>query len=87
MLYGAQASLPLFTSIVGKQAVYPVAQLIYNSMSGLSFLIAPTSVVLVGVLSHLGINYKEWIKYTWKLFVGLLVLSLLVSTGLLIFFV
>ena len=49
-------------------------------MYGVTMLVAPTSVVLMTVLSYLGVSYKEWFKNIWKLLLELLVLMLIIFT-------
>ena len=39
-------------------------------------LVAPTSVVLMVVLSYMGISYKDWFKNIWKLLIEFLAIIL-----------
>lgn len=57
-----------------------VIMTILTSMNGFISLFAPTSVVLVAGLSMYDVSYKKWMKYIWKLIVGLLIALLLVFT-------
>ena len=43
-------------------------------------LVAPTSLVLVTVLSYLDISYKSWLKSIWKLLVEIFVVLLIIFT-------
>ena len=43
-------------------------------------LVAPTSVLLLSTLQLTETSYKEWLKTIWKLFVGLVIISLVVIT-------
>lgn len=79
-LYAFQAVVPHFAGIVTNTEVYPVATILFQSIYGVSMLVAPTSVVLVLVLNYLGISFKEWFKAVWKLLVELLVILLLIFT-------
>ena len=47
-------------------------------------LVAPTSLVLMGILSYLKIPYGKWFKTIWKLLLELLVLLLIVFTILIL---
>ena len=41
---------------------------------------APTSLLLVTVLSYLGVSYKSWLKAIWKLLLEVFVVLLIVFT-------
>ncbi len=55
-----------------------MVSLCWQSMYGLVMLVAPTSVILVATLSYMGINYGQWLKFAWKVFLELLVLIVLI---------
>lgn len=78
--YAFQAVLPYFNGTVTNADVYPIAGILYQTMYGFTMLFAPTSIVLMGTLSFLGVSYKEWIKNVWKLLVELLVVLLIICT-------
>lgn len=57
----------------------------FQSASGLINLITPTSAVVMGGLAIGRVGYNRWLKFVWKLAIGLLVLSLgLLLLGLLL---
>ena len=66
--YTSSAMLPYVTSIITNTSVYPLVGFICQTMQGLALLIAPTSVVLLGVLAFLKVNYTQWVKNIWKFF-------------------
>lgn len=74
-LYSFQAVIPYLASIVSKDAYSTIAAL-YPAVYGLTMLIAPTSVVLMVVLSYMGISYKDWFKSIWKILVEFLAVIL-----------
>ena len=76
--YSFQAALPYYTSVVTKSANYPLVAVIFQTMYGLTMLIAPTSLCLMAILSFLKISYKDWLKNAWKLFLELLVILLII---------
>ncbi len=76
--YVYQSVVPYYISVVTKSNVYSNAAVIFQSMHGFASLFAPTSFVLMCVLSYLNVNYKEWLKSTWKLLLELLVILLIV---------
>ncbi|MBQ2639589.1 MAG: hypothetical protein IJF92_02380 [Bacilli bacterium] len=76
--YTFQSVLPYLTSVVTDKAAYPVVGLVFQSVYGLTMLVAPTSIILMGVLAYLDIPYTKWLKTIWKLFVELFVVLLVV---------
>ena len=77
-IYVAQSTLPYATSVVNDTALNPVMAVIFQSVYGLSMLVAPTSAILLGTLAYLEIPYTQWIKHIWKLFVELLVVLIVI---------
>ena len=55
-----------------------IISLIWQSMYGLTMLIAPTSVILLVTLSYLDISYGKWLKAIWKLLLELFVAILVI---------
>ena len=76
--YVFQSVLPYFTSVVTNADNYAIVGIIFQAMYGLVMLIAPTSVVLMAILSYLNVSYKEWMKRIWKLLLELFVILLIV---------
>ena len=76
--YSFQAALPYYTSVVTKTANYPLVAVIFQSIYGLTMLVAPTSLALMAVLSFLKVSYKDWLKNAWKLFLELFVILLII---------
>lgn len=77
-LYAFQSVLPYFASLVSKKSTLAIVGVVYQSIYGITMLIAPTSVVLMTVLSYLGVSYKEWLKNIWKLFLELLAVLIII---------
>lgn len=78
--YTMQAIVPYFAGTVTNADIYPIAGILFQSVYGLTMLVAPTSAILVTVLSYLGITFKEWFKAIWKLLVEFLVVLLIIFT-------
>ena len=76
--YAFQSSLPYLTSVVKSTKNYPLVGLMFQSVYGLIMLVAPTSVILMGILSYLEISYKTWLKTIWKLLVELFAVLLVI---------
>ncbi|MCI8346338.1 MAG: hypothetical protein HFJ12_00125 [Bacilli bacterium] len=79
-LYTFQSVLPYLASIVSDKATYKIIAVVYQAMYGVTMLIAPTSVILMGILSYLGISYKDWFKNVWKLVLELVIIMLIIFT-------
>lgn len=71
--YAFNSSLPYLASVVTDSTVYSVIGVMFQSLYGATMLIAPTSMILMGVLSYLDISYKDWVKSIWKLLLELVV--------------
>lgn len=65
-------------------SIYPLLNVMFTNLYSLVMLVAPTSVLLLASLSITGVSYKEWIKFIWKLFLSLLVVSFIVFAVLLL---
>ena len=82
--YAFQSSLPYLAGIVTNADNYPLIAVVYQTAYGLTMLVAPTSLILMGMLSYLKIPYSKWFKAIWKLLLELLVLLLIVFTILIL---
>lgn len=80
--YSFQSVLPYFTSVITNTKNYPIVGVVFQSIYGLTMLAAPTSLVLMGMLSYLHIPYGKWLKSIWRLLVELLIVLLIVFTVL-----
>lgn len=76
-LYVAQGTLPYVTSVFTDTALYPLIAIIFQSIYGLSMLVLPSSIILMGTLSYLDISYGKWLKHIWKLFIEIFIVLLI----------
>ena len=76
--YSFQSVVPYFVSTVKGLKDNTLAAIIFQTMYGLSVLVMPTSLILMGVLSYLNVTYKEWLKNIWKLLLELFVILLII---------
>ena len=76
--YTFQSVLPYYVSVVTNLEDFSIVGIIFQSMYGLTALVAPTSLILMGILAYLGIPYREWLKNVWKLVLELFIILLLV---------
>jgi len=83
-LYVFNSVVPYLVSIVSDKTVYSVIWVIFQSIYGLSVIIAPTSVVLLATLSYLNVSYKKWAKFIWKFALTMLIILLVLFTILVI---
>ncbi len=79
-MYVFNSVIPYLVSLVTNTNVYPVVWVLYQSVSGLTMLVAPTSVVLILTLYYLNIPYGKWLKTVWKLALQMLIVLLVVCT-------
>ena len=79
-MYVFNSVVPYLVSLVTNTKIYPVVWVLYQSVSGLTMLVAPTSVVLMLTLFYLDIPYGKWLKSVWKLALEMLVVLLIVCT-------
>jgi len=82
--YTSSAMLPYVTSLITDTTLYPLVGFISQVMQGMALLIAPTSVVLLGITSYLKVSYTEWIKSIWKFFLEVLALAFILFTIILL---
>lgn len=55
-----------------------ILALVWQSMYGLTMIIAPTSIILMTTLSYLDISYGKWLKAIWKVALELLIVILVI---------
>lgn len=77
-VYVYQSVLPYYASVVTDTNTYPLVGVIAQSMYGLVSCIAPTSFILMTSLAFLKVNYKDWLKSAWKLFLELFIVLLII---------
>lgn len=51
---------------------------IISSITGLTAIFAPTSLVLVVGLTSLDVKYKDWLKFIWKFLIGVVICLLVI---------
>jgi len=76
--YVFQSVLPYFVSVKTNSELYGLVGIMFQSLYGLTMLVAPTSIVLLSVLSALNVQYKDWLGKIWKFFVEFLVVLLII---------
>ena len=76
--YTFQSVLPYYVTKVTNLKDFSIVGVIFTSMYGLTALVAPTSLVLMGTLAYLKVSYKDWLKNVWKLLVEFFVILLIV---------
>ena len=79
MMYAVSSTRQYAVTLV-KPETYSLVAVIWQAMYGLAMLVAPTSVILFVTLSFMHVNYLDWLKAIWKLFVELLIVLLIIFT-------
>ena len=75
--YGVVSAVSYIQAVTTTSTIGLIA-LIWQSMYGVTMLIAPTSIVLVATLAYLDVPYSKWMKAIWKLLLELLALCVIV---------
>lgn len=74
----------LYSQVTSLYTNFSLIGMIVQFIHGLVQFIAPTSVILVAGLTYFEIPYAEWLKKLWKLFLSLLMASIVVIIIMLI---
>lgn len=82
--YSVIGVFTVITGYIKDTSVYPLLDIMYQSLYYLVMLVGPTSVMLIFGLSYLNIPYKEWLKYIWRLVLELFILIFLILCLMLI---
>ena len=78
LTYVTQSTLPYVQTVITDSSLYPLISVIFQSIYGLTLLVAPTSFILMGTLSYLNVSYTQWLKHIWKLFLTLLAILVVI---------
>ncbi len=76
--YAAQFTLSTITYAITNTAIYVVIAVIFQAIYSLFLLVSPTSVLVLMGLQYELVSYKEWIKYIYKYFLGLLIVLFII---------
>ena len=77
-LYAFATVTPYLTTLVTNTKVYSVIWVLYQSLTGLTLFVAPTSLILLLTLHYLEIPYLKWLKTVWKLVLEMLAVILII---------
>ena len=72
------------TQVYDDKSVLSILSVMFVNLYSLVMLVAPSSVLLLVSLSISEVRYKDWIKFIWKLALGLLLVSFVVFTIMLL---
>lgn len=76
--YAVQFTLATITYVISDTAIYVVLALVFQAIYSLFLLVSPTSVLVLMGLHYESVSYKEWIKYIYKYFLGLLIVFFMI---------
>lgn len=78
--YFPQYVLQFLQGLSVQASLKEALSILFVSLYSAVMLVAPTSVLLLSTLELTETSYKSWLKNIWKLFVGLVIISLIVIT-------
>lgn len=84
LFYTVQGVYNPIMQAIEDTSVYPVLEIIYQSIYGVMMLFAPTSLLLITGLTYTNVSYSTWLKYIWRLVVGLILVVIAVALILLL---
>lgn len=76
--YTFQNSLLYLSSLSFASSHHTVFALVFQSMYGFTLLFAPTSLILMSVLTYLNVPYTKWMKAIWKFLLEFLAVLLII---------
>ena len=82
----ANISMPIFGPLTAKLGFSPELMIsVFSAGSGIVNLVTPTSGVVMGGLAIAKIEYTTWVKFVWKVLIGIFLVSVIVlSAGMFI---
>ena len=76
--YASQFTLSTLAIVISKKAFYALIVLIFQAIYSLILLVSPTSILILMALKYEDVRYKDWFKYIYKLFLGLLIIVFII---------
>lgn len=83
-LYISDYLLSITSMLLNSEGTMPLLMIITQTMYGTAMLIAPTSLILIAGLAYLDVPYTKWLKYIWRLLLGLMLVIGIVLTVILL---
>ncbi|MFA7514911.1 MAG: hypothetical protein WCZ09_01715 [Bacilli bacterium] len=80
--YSAYSNLTVIKDLVTEANILPVVGFIFQSVCGLTMLVAPTSVLLIIGLEYLKVPYIKWLGYIYRFCLYLLAFVVVTATVL-----
>jgi len=84
LYYYTNTQLLYYIDLLNDASINPLLGMMFTGIHSLMSLIMPSSILLILGLSYTDTKWTDWIKHIWKLFLGLLVISLITYTLILI---
>ena len=84
LYYYTNTQLLYYIDLLNDASINPLLGMMFTGIHTLMSLIMPSSILLILGLSYTDTKWTDWIKHIWKLFLGLLVISLITYTLILI---
>ncbi len=80
MYYYGYSQLIYYADLIDDSSLYPLLSMMFTSLHSLMSLIMPTGILLLASLSYTDVSWTKWMKFIWKVFLGLLVISFITFT-------
>ena len=76
--YASQFTLSTLATVISNSAIYATLAVIFQAIYSLVLLVSPTSIIMLMALKYEGVSYKDWVKYIYKFFLGLLIIFFII---------
>ena len=76
--YASQFTLSTLATVISNSAIYATLAVIFQAIYSLVLLVSPTSIIILMALKYEGVSYKDWVKYIYKFFLGLLIIFFII---------
>ena len=77
--YASQFTLSTLAAVISKKEIFTTLAVIFQLIYSLMLLISPTSILVLMALRYEDVSYKDWIKYIYKFFMGLLIVYIIIA--------
>lgn len=76
--YASQFTLSTLAAVISKKAIFTTIAIIFQLIYSLMLLISPTSIIMLMALKYEDVRYKDWVKYIYKFFLGMLIIFFII---------
>lgn len=76
--YASQFTLSTLATVISKKAIFATLAVAFQAIYSLVLLVSPTSILILMALRYEQVRYKDWFKYIYKFFLGLLIIFFII---------